>query len=121
MTAGKHDYLIQHIPKGKEHAISNSTLQDVLHLTRRDVSAAVLAARLDGIIIASDHHGYYIPVTDDELLQHYRLHHKQAVTLLASLTPVRRVLVKKGIKPEGNEDRGKGKAGKEQDTGTAHQ
>lgn len=94
----KHNDLLQLIPKGKEHAISNRELASVLHTTKRELQRLVLQARLDENIIASGSNGYYIPQTDEEMMSYYKTQRKRAMTTLSSLRTVRRILKQKGIK-----------------------
>lgn len=100
MTEQKHDTIMQHIPKGKENAVCRPKLADVLHTSKRNVSQLVLNARLDGYIIASDNDGYYIPITDEELENYYKMHRKRAIMELASLKTARREMVRRGLKPD---------------------
>lgn len=97
-SKNRRDALLELIPKGKENAIESGKLAGVLHVSIRGLSQALLQARLDGSIIASCNQGYYIPETDNELLEYYRAQHKHATTQLRSLKPVRQELKRRGVK-----------------------
>jgi len=82
--------------KGKQNAVSNETLQGMTHSTRREVSAMIHALRQKGIIIVSDK-GYYIPVSNDELISGYDILWKRSVSMLSALKTMRAEIRKRGL------------------------
>ena len=77
--------LYMSIPEGKERAVMRSELARTFGISKRQVSQHIQNLRLDGIIIASDEHGYYIPRTVEELRAYHDMHRKRAVMELATL------------------------------------
>ncbi|MBE6117411.1 MAG: hypothetical protein E7188_02535 [Erysipelotrichaceae bacterium] len=90
--------LIEFIPKGKANAVPAGHLANVRNTTKRRLSEDVRKLRCAGVIIASYAGGYYIPATDDELLEYYISQRKHAVSELTTLKATRRELKRKGVK-----------------------
>lgn len=87
------------IPTGKKNAVTNADLQQVMHVSRREISAAIHELRAEGMIICADTHGYYIPSTDQELIAGYDCLWKKAVNGLAALRAMRREIKSKNLYP----------------------
>jgi len=85
--------------RGKENAVSNLTLQRITGSTRREVSAMIHALRQKGLIIVSDK-GYYIPVSNDELISGYNILWKRSVSMLSALKTMRAEIRKRGLLSE---------------------
>ena len=96
-----HDYSAykEVIGEGKENAVSNNDLQQVMHTTRRGVSTVIHDLRAEGMIICADQ-GYYKPKDDEELIQGYDILWKRAVSSLSALKPMRAEIVKRGLLPK---------------------
>lgn len=90
------DELVSILPHGEENAIKTKELSQYLGLSRRETRDEVLRARLEGKIICSSRHGYFLPETDDELLTFYLWMRKRCLVGLASLSQTRRLLVERG-------------------------
>ena len=86
--------------KGKENAVSNAQLQEIMHVSRREVSKAIHELRASGQIIVSDTHGYYIPENSEELIAGYNNLWRTAVSILAVLKPMRSEIVRQGLLPQ---------------------
>ena len=86
------------IKQGKENAVSNAQLQETMHISRREVSAAIHALRAEGMIICADQ-GYYMPKDDAELIAGYDILWKRAVSGLSTLKSMRAEIVKRGLLP----------------------
>lgn len=92
-----HELLRQLIPKGKENAVNNAYLQEVLHTSRREVSAAIHELRAEGHLICADNHGYYTADTDEELVTGYDTLWKKATSNLATLKSMRREIQRRNL------------------------
>lgn len=94
----RYEPLLKLIPTGKENGVSRRELSEKLGLDARSISDLVLSARRDNIIIASGNRGYYFPADLKEEHEYYKRLHSMALTILGTLTPVRRRLIEAGIK-----------------------
>lgn len=88
------------IGEGRENAVSNNDLQQVMHTTRRGVSTVIHDLRAEGMIICATRQGYYKPKDDEELIQGYDILWKMAVSSLSALKPMRAEIVKRGLLPK---------------------
>ena len=77
--------------------MSNAELQNLMHLSRREISAEIHRLREEGMIICADVNGYYIPTSNEELLAGYDNLWKKAVTGLAALRVMRREIKNRGL------------------------
>lgn len=89
--------ILELIGKGKENAVTNAQLQEIMHVSRREISAAIHELRAEGQMICADLHGYYIPQTDAELIAGYNTLWLKAVSNLAVLKPMRREIKRKDL------------------------
>ena len=87
-----YDELLKLLKTGKENGVSRSHIAETLCITVRDVSALVLMARRDGLIIASGVTGYYYPADLEECHKYYDHERRRAITVLDSLKSVRKKL-----------------------------
>lgn len=85
------------IGRGKENALSNECLQDMLHQTRRQVSKTVHDARQSGMLISSTNQGYFIAESDEEIVESYDRLYSMAVSILGSLKTMRREIKKRNL------------------------
>lgn len=99
--------ILELIGKGKENAVTNAELQEIMHVSRREVSQAIHELRASGQIIVSDNHGYYTPNTEAELICGYDTLWKKSVSLLAVLKNTRREIKRKNLFPLTAEARAK--------------
>ena len=88
--------IIDFIPESPDR-ISMKGLSDKIGCHPRDTRKLVLTARKSGEIIAADDRGYFIPVSNAELVSYYRDARQRAITTLVSLEPVRRYLKAQGV------------------------
>ena len=77
--------------------VSMKQLADRIGCDERQVRSYVLAARINGELIGSDKGGYFIPVTDQELIDYYRTARRRALATLRSLKVVRKRLAAAGV------------------------
>lgn len=88
------------LKEGKENAVTNADLQQIMHTSRREVSQMIHLLREQGSIICGDSQGYYKPQTDNELIQGYDVLWKKAVSNLAVLKAMRREIKKRNLLPQ---------------------
>lgn len=88
--------IIGYIPFSPER-ISGKNLSIATGQSERENRNDICKARIDGVIIASDERGYYIPQTPQEMSRYYRKHRAAAMTTLKSLKAVRRALQAAGM------------------------
>ena len=88
---GDYSFFINAIPHSPGR-ISMKQLADRIGCDERQVRSYVLAARINGELIGSDTSGYFIPVTDQELIDYYRTARRRAMATLRSLKVVRKRL-----------------------------
>ena len=60
-------WLTDHIPYGRAEAVSADYLSKLFGMEKRDLRRIIEAARRDNILICGDNHGYYKPVSDNEI------------------------------------------------------
>jgi len=91
--------LLEHIPHGKENAISRRELRERTGMTDRKMRAAIATARADGefIINNQDGRGYYM--TDDlmELKEFYDSNHARAINIMVADRKLRQYLKLNGV------------------------
>ena len=88
------------LKEGKENAVTNADLQQIMHTSRREISQMIHILREQGLIVCADSQGYFIPQTDNELIQGYDLLWKKAVSNLAVLKAMRREIKKRNLLPQ---------------------
>lgn len=76
--------------------VTMKTAAALLGWDEREVRAAILAARKDGILIGSGQDGYFVPKQPGDLLGFYRSKRQRALSALRSLTPTRKALAAAG-------------------------
>ena len=100
--------LLQHLPTGKEHAVSMTKLADTLGISSRSLRKMILNARKAGIIILSGMDGYYLPEeTDSDMLRYFKQRHKAGISTLSALAETRKRLKEAGSL-EGTTENGTG-------------
>lgn len=93
--------LLNLIPLGRENAIPQSVLAELLKVQVSALKSYVLSARLNGYFVIGDQNGYYRPETLAEMVDYYQYMHQGAITRLRSLKPLKDILKKYGVdKPE---------------------
>ncbi|MBQ9258174.1 MAG: hypothetical protein IJ181_13820 [Acidaminococcaceae bacterium] len=103
MTAGSELYDL--LPTGRGNAISMQKLADLTGSRPRQVRQAIFNLRTDGLIIAGDSNGYYIPADDQELISYYKTAKARGLATLASIQSARKALQQAGIDTEGGGSR----------------
>ena len=93
---------MEFIPKGRANAISLHDLCGKVGLESSEMKERIKDARIAGYTIASCNQGYFIPLTDGELIAYYTAHKKRALTALVSTEPIRKILIKRGYKVKGS-------------------
>ena len=84
--------LVGLLPKGKENAIHQKDLADLLNVKPHIVKYYVHKARREGYEICSGKNGYYLPVNDDERREFYNMMKKSALSHFVSAKPVKHTL-----------------------------
>ena len=87
----------QIIPEGKQNAVSMSQLSKILQTDTRQCRKIVSEMRNHGYLIIGDSHGYYKPVTNEELFRWYQSVKSRAMTGLKSLKYARWIMRGNGI------------------------
>ena len=93
--------LMDLLPKGEENAISMHELGSLIGMENREVRKMIFNARCAGKIICSSEKGYFLPVTDMELLKWYRIAKARGVATMTTLKKARQILKEAGIDPDG--------------------
>ena len=90
--------ILDHIPHGRENAVSREALVASTGLTDRNVRLAIQQARDDGALILNDcsGNGYYISDDTKELYAQYKRDRARALSVLKRLKTIRRKLKEKG-------------------------
>lgn len=89
--------IIKHISKGEDNAISLCDLSSLCGCRERETKLSVQKARLDGIIICSNEHGYFYPENLNDIWAFYKRYHSSALTTLTMIKHARAELVRNGI------------------------
>ena len=93
--------ITDHIPIGRENAITRDRLSRQTGLTDREARELIEKARRDGTIIINkqDGRGYYQPGPDDvaDMLHQYRSNNSRAKSILVQQKHIRRRLREKGL------------------------
>lgn len=77
--------------------ISMSDLSIKIGCSDRELRKCINTARAAGEVICSDDRGYFIPVSDNEVLKHYRSARKRALSTLKGLKAERKRLKAAGV------------------------
>lgn len=88
--------LTRHLGTGEDEAISMSELAERMHMNTRQLRKEIERARIAGVIIASSNKGYFIPVTDSELINYYVKQNSRNLTGTATIKAVKKKLEGKG-------------------------
>ena len=94
--------VVNHIPFGRENAVSRRMLAQQTGMTDRQVRRCIEDARRDGVFIISDQErgGYYQTAQLNEIEYQYRIDRARALAVLARLKPMSQVLREAGrLKP----------------------
>lgn len=81
--------ILEYIPKGRKNAVSARTLMRKTGLSERQVQAAVLQARANGVPICSSINGYFIPESAEEAAGYCREQYKRIKSGFIALKPVK--------------------------------
>jgi hypothetical protein len=60
-------WLTDHIPYGRADAVSADYLAKLFDIDKRELRRVIEDARRDNVLICGDNHGYYQPVSDNEI------------------------------------------------------
>lgn len=82
----------KYIPIGKENAIHQGELAEVVGVSVRKLKEMITDARLEGVMICSNGNGYFIAKNRDEAQAFYISMRKQALTRLKSIKLIRHKL-----------------------------
>ena len=93
-----YDALLAVIPEGKENGVTRLSIAQKLHITERKVSELASLARRDSIVLCSDNHGFYFPLTVEEKEATYKRYHSMAISLHTSMKALRKELKDAGRK-----------------------
>ena len=89
--------IIEFIPYGKENAISQEDLADVMHCGKRTVRALIFSARTKGAVICSTCEGtaggYYIPLTANGARPYVAMQESRIKSAVLALNPVRDFII----------------------------
>ena len=95
------DLIIDHIPIGRDNAVSKEELQRITGFSDRALRRAIQAAREDGALIlnAQDGRGYFRADESDidELKAQYRQDTARALSILRRRKTIRAILKKAGV------------------------
>lgn len=80
------------IPIGKENAIHQEELANIMGVTKQAAKAMVCKARKSGAEILSGNRGYYFAKDDEERKEFVAMQSKQAYTRLKTIKPINTTL-----------------------------
>lgn len=81
--------ILQHIPRGRENAVSMATLAAKGGISERKVRKLIHDARKAGALIIGDKYGYYQPANQEELKRYVKTQRRRALGSLANIKPAR--------------------------------
>lgn len=84
--------IIEIIPIGKDNALHQEQLAEIMGVSRDTVKHLVREARKNGAEILSGVHGYYFPKDDEERSAFVHMLTKQATTRLKTVKPIKYTL-----------------------------
>ncbi len=90
--------------------ISMRALSDKIGCTERETRKYIHNARLAGEVIGADKRGYFIPVSNKELITHYKFARSRVLSTLKSLKAERQMLRAAGVDISKIEGRKHGRA-----------
>lgn len=98
----RYDRLISYIPEGKENAISQKELRELLGCSDTELRALIQKARIDGIAVLSipGAIGYYFSDDPTEVIPCYRMFRHRQEANKAVLRTIHKHLLSLGVRPD---------------------